>query len=60
MGTMAQYFVPAKSSTTGSRRPPSFEVFASVCGTCHTDSMGVCVAKYELNPMYRIFCTLPT
>ena len=39
---MAQYFVPGKSS----RRPPSLEVFASVCGTCHTDSTGVDVASF--------------
>lgn len=44
MRTTTQYFSPAKSSTTGSRRPPSFEVFASVCGTCHTESTGVGVA----------------
>jgi hypothetical protein len=44
---MAQYFAPAKSSTIGSRRPPSFEVFASVCGrTCHTDSTEVGVTVY--------------
>jgi hypothetical protein len=27
MRTTARYFAPAKSSTTGSRRPPSFEVY---------------------------------
>ena len=44
MRTTAQYFAPAKNSTTGSRKPPSFEVFASVCETCYTDSTGVGVA----------------
>ena len=44
MRTMTQYNTLAKSSTTGSRRPPSFEVFASVCETCYTDSTGVGVA----------------
>jgi hypothetical protein len=38
-------FFKKKISTAGSRRPPSFEVFASVCGTCHTDSTEVGVAK---------------
>ena len=40
MRTTAQYFAPAKNSTTGSRKPPSFEALASVCGTCHTDPTG--------------------
>jgi hypothetical protein len=57
MRTTAQYFALAKSSTTSSRRPPSFEVFASVCGIYHTDSTGVGVAlqlpkdKVDLNPL---------
>lgn len=44
MRTIAQYFVLAKSSTTSSQRPPPFEVFTSVYGTCHKDSTGVGVA----------------
>jgi mono/diheme cytochrome c family protein len=47
MRTTAQYFVLAKSSTTGSRRPLSFEIFTSVCGTCHTDSTGVGAALFS-------------
>lgn len=47
MRTMAQYYIPVKSSTTRFGRPPSFEVFASVCGTCHIDSTGVGVAGHE-------------
>ena len=42
MKTMAPYFAQAK---TGSRRPASIEVFASVCGTCPTESTRVGVAK---------------
>ena len=48
MRITAQYFALAKSSTASSRRPPSFEVVTSVCGTCHTDSTGVGVATYVL------------
>jgi hypothetical protein len=51
MTTTDQYFVPGKSSTTSSRRPPSFEVFTSVCKSRHTDSAGVGVDGWTCSRM---------
>ena len=47
MRTMTQYTTLAKSSTTGSRRPPSFEVYLSLCNLSHGCYWGWCGREHE-------------
>ena len=44
---MTQYNTLAKSSTTGSRRPPSFEVYLSLCNLSHGCYWGWCGREHE-------------